>query len=440
MNILIRNWFSVFTIVAADCASKRGDISASNKRSKLKFTITLLQIIFISGIISLFIFLQLPVSAAPNIYYGSGVSSNPQLQMLGLAQNIPNFIENKSLSISFEYAKFSEDKSRDVNNNYGDYSGRNIYASDNFNRTNLNSISLSYKNFIFGFNREYDIDYEFTENIFDASQNKIKENQRKSDGYINSLALYYILNLNKDKSLKMFSGLTYSFFKNEINIFENFISPAFGDYSLAAEFDGKAPGINISLDYSPAKKFRFIAFYKSPVKFKGDYLISNNAGLVNTLNNKTIKYPQELSVISIFTLSSEHFTKLFTDITYSNWKKLDDREGFSLPAANTTLKNTLRASIGLQYSFTQKLKCGTSVFYEPAYFDTRYRKIGVNLGSVLSISDKIDLTLTLNYTKNMFKENYPFTLQASGARLNRADQDYSENTSIKINAGINYKL
>ena len=385
-------------------------------------------------------FLQASVNSAQTFYYGSRVSSNPKLQMAGIAQNIPNLIENKSISFSFEHAQFSEDRSRDFYNNYGDYSGKNIYASDNFSKTNLNSISLRYENFVFCFNREYEIDYEFTENIYDASQNKIKENQRKSDGYINSLEFYYLLNLTKNNSLRIFTGLNYSYFKNEICVSENFISPAFNDYSLTAEFSAKSPGYNISLDYSPSKKYRFIAFYKSKLKFKGDYSIADNSGAANNITDKTIKYPQELSLISLLTLPSEHFTKLYADITFANWKKLDDNEGFSLPAAKPSLKNTIRTSIGLQYSFTQKIKCGTSVFYEPSYFDTRYREIGVTLGSVFTLTDKLDLTAILNYNIILFKEDYPFTLQASGARLGRADQDYSENTSIKLNLGISYKL
>lgn len=384
--------------------------------------------------------LTLSASTFQGFYYGDRVFSDAQLSIAGIDKTLPNFISDKTLSLNFNNEFKWENRQRDFYNNYNTYIGRNKYASYNNTEFNFNSFAAAYNNFTVIYNRERDCNYKFIENVYDISEIKIKENEQSSSGGVESYNLYYKLNLFHKSNMQLYAGLNYNKFKNEISINENFISNNFTDYLLESKYDGDGWGLNLLYDYEYSKKNKFILFYKSVVEYKGDYTIFDNTGLSKQMTDKKIKFPCEIDFIAILTLPSEHFTKLCIDINYVDWDNLKDDDGFLLPSKKSDLKSIFIYSLGIKYKLFNKWSGGFSIYYEPSYNETKYKKIGLNFGAKYNLTDKFDIIFGINYFNFLFKEDYPFTLQPTGTRMNRIDRDYSENNNLKLNFGFEYKL
>ncbi|HPP86871.1 MAG TPA: hypothetical protein PLM75_03300, partial [bacterium] len=277
-----------------------------------------------------------------NFYYGERVNMNKNLNN-GIMQSIYILENHNFISIGFDYSLTNEERSRDFYNNYNDWSGRNVYASQKNNYFSLNHILAQYNKFGVSYEKEQDCDYSFTEKIFDLNNNLLKTNARQSDGDIYSLNLFYTFtfNLSTKYNFKIQPLVSYKKFENKILMFEDFQSVSFDDYKLCGYFDGDGISSKCSINFeSQNKKNKYILSYQFPTRFSGDYYISDNTtGNSVSISTKKITMPAELGITAILIMPSEHFTKLIFNIIYTNWQNLKDNEGFQISSAPQNLKN-----------------------------------------------------------------------------------------------------
>jgi len=380
---------------------------------------------------------------AENCYYGEHIVSSPVLHSYGITYNPPFFdFDNSSinLSLSIEYSKETEKRKRDIFDNYGNYCGKNVYAEHSHTDFDLNHFGFRYKNFIFAYDREYECNAEFSENIYDLAGNILKSNNRSSDGGLNSYNLYYTPHFIKTRKLKLFAAASFNKFKNSVAFSENFSSPAFADYSRSADYDGNGYGWKLAANYALTERFEFIGYYKSRVKYEGDYSAADNIGNSVVKSDARIVFPQELAFTCAVLMPSEHFTRLFLNIHFTDWKNLRDDYSFTTAIEHPRLKRTFLYSLGLKYRVSTAANAGVAVSYEPQYFAENSKKIGLNLGLSYTLTDRINANTDISVDYYLYKEKYPFDLQASGLRISRVDSDYSYNTSVKLKFGIEYKF